>query len=125
MSQLFYLSASEGRAQEASGYSIAFASPEWIWKQISMDFIMGLSRTKKGNDSIWIIMDRLTKSAYFLSVKTNYTVDILGKIYTQEIVRLHGISVSILFDRGSSFTSTFWKILQKALVTQLDFSSAY
>jgi len=90
-----------------------------------MNFIVGLPRTKKGNDSIWIIQDRLMKSAYFLPVKTTYTMDMLERIYIREIVRLHGIPVSIVSDRGSSFTSTFWKTLQKALDTQLDFSSVY
>ena len=89
-----------------------------------MDFIVSLQRTKKGNDSIWVIVDRLTKSAYFLLEKTTYTVDILGRIYIWEIARLHGIPVFIVSDRGSSFTLRFWKTLQKTLGTQLDFSSA-
>ena len=72
-----------------------------------MDFIVGLPRTKKGNDSIWVIVDRLTKSVHFLLVKAIYTVDIPGRIYVQEIVRLHGIPMSIVLDRGSSFTSRY------------------
>jgi len=70
-----------------------------------MDFIVGLPRTRKCNDSMWVIVDRLTKSAHFLSVKTNYTVDVLGRFYVREIVKLHGVAVSIVSDRGSSFTS--------------------
>jgi len=65
-----------------------------------MDFIMGLLRTKKGNDSRWVIVDRLKKSAHFLPAKTTYTVDMLRKIYIREIVKLHGILVSIASDRG-------------------------
>jgi len=61
-----------------------------------MDFIVGLPRTRKGNDLIWFIIDRLTKSTHFLSVNTNYTVEMHGKIYVREIVKLNGVSVSIV-----------------------------
>jgi len=66
------------------------------WEQISMDFIVGLRRTRKGNDLIWVIIDGLTKLTHFLSVNTNYTLEMLGKIYVREIVKLHGVSVSIV-----------------------------
>jgi len=118
--QLFYLLASESKAQEASRYSTLLSILGWKWEQISIDFIVGLLRTKEGNDSIWVIVDRIMNSAHFLLVKTTSTVDILGKIYIWEIVRLHGIPVPIMSDRGSSFTSRLWKILQKALGTQLN-----
>ena len=90
-----------------------------------MDFVVGLPRTRCGSDSIWVIVDRLTKSAHFLPVKTTFSADRLARIFIQEIVRLHGIPHTIMSDRGSAFTSRYWKSFQDALGTQLDFSSAF
>ena len=89
-----------------------------------MDFVSGLLKTMKGHDSIWVIVDRMTKSAHFLPIKTTYTVDKLAEVYIQEIVRLHGVPVSIVSDRDSRFTSTFWKRLQEGIGTRLKFSTA-
>jgi len=99
--------------------------PEWKWEHITMDFIVGLPRTQKGNDSVWVIVDRLTKTAHFLPVKTTHSMDHLATLYIQEIVRLHGVPVSITSDRDTRFTSRFWKSFQKALGTWLSFSTAY
>ena len=76
-----------------------------------MDFIVGLPRSSRGMDSIWVIVDRLTKSAHFLPVKTFYNADKLANIYMTEIVRLHGVPVSIVSDRDSEFVSRFWQSL--------------
>jgi hypothetical protein len=65
--------------------------PKWKWEEIGMDFVIGLPRTLKGNVSIWVIIDRLTKVAHFIPVKTNFGGATLAKIYLKEIVRLHGI----------------------------------
>ncbi|KAI5335083.1 hypothetical protein L3X38_025216 [Prunus dulcis] len=73
----------------------------------------GLPKTKKGHDAIWVIMDRLTKSAYFLPVSMKYKVDTLGKLYIREVVKLQGILVSIVSDRDARFTSKFWSSFQK------------
>ncbi|WRX11173.1 Reverse transcriptase [Theobroma cacao] len=78
-----------------------------------------------GYDSIWIIVDRLTKSAYFLTVKTTYGVVHNARVYVDEIVRLHGIPISIVSDKGAQFISRFWGKLQEALSTKLDFSTAF
>jgi hypothetical protein len=72
---------------------------------ITMDFVSGLPRGKKGNDAIWVIVDRLTKSALFLPVKMTDSVDKLAKIYVNKIVRLHGVPTSIVSDRDPRFTS--------------------
>lgn len=72
-----------------------------------MDFMSGLPRTQKDNDSIWVVIDRLTKSTYFLLVKKTYTLDKLTAIYCREIIRLYGILASIISDRDSRFTSKF------------------
>ncbi|XP_050378569.1 uncharacterized protein LOC126795878, partial [Argentina anserina] len=97
----------------------------WKWEQISMDFVTGLPRSKKGHDAIWVIVDRLTKSAHFLPVSMKYSVDVLGKLYVDEVVRLHGAPVSIVSDRDARFTSKFWGGLQKAMGTTLDMSTAF
>ena len=99
--------------------------PVWKWDSISMDFITSLSKTFSGNDAIWVILDRLTKSAHFLAIKSTYTLDRLAQLYIQEIVRLHGIPKSIISDRDPRFTSNFWRSLQEALGTRLSFSTAY
>jgi transposase InsO family protein len=99
--------------------------PEWKWEEIGMDFVTGLPRTQKGNDSIWVIIDRLTKVAHFVPVKTTFGGATLARIYLKEIVRLHGIPRKIVSDRGTQFTSKFWKGLQQAMGTKLDFSTAY
>jgi transposase InsO family protein len=90
-----------------------------------MDFIAGLRITQKVNDSIWVIMDRLTKSAHFLPVKITYRPPKYAYIYITEIVRLHGIPKTIVSDRGTQFTAHFWEQLQKGLGTKLVHSSAY
>ena len=97
--------------------------PIWKWDQISMDFIDGLPRFRSGRDSLWVIIDRLTKSAHFIPVRSNRTVTLLAKIFIKEIVKLHGVPTSIVSDRDPLFTSGFWKSLQKALGTKLNFST--
>jgi hypothetical protein len=74
--------------------------PDWKWDDISMDFIIGLPTTEKGHDSIWVIVDHLTKSANFLPVKTNYRPPQYANRYFVEIVRLHGVPKTIVSDRG-------------------------
>ena len=74
-----------------------------------MDFIMGLPRTSKGYNSIWVIMDRLTKSAHFLPVDTRYLAKKYAKLYFHRIVTLHGVPPIIISDRGSVFVSRFWE----------------
>jgi transposase InsO family protein len=90
-----------------------------------MDFIGGLPRTQSGYDFIWVIMDRLTKVAHFIPVKTTYSGPQLAELYMLRIVCLHGVPKKIVSDRGMHFTLTFWERLHEALDTQLHFSSAY
>ncbi|XP_052489809.1 uncharacterized protein LOC105763799 [Gossypium raimondii] len=80
--------------------------PTW-WKIVTMDFVCGLPLTPTKKDSVWVIMDRLTKSAHFIPVRTNYSLQKLAKLYVSEIVRLHGVPVSIIPDRDHRFTSWF------------------
>ena len=88
-----------------------------------MDFVVGLPLTGRRHDSVWVVVDRLTKSAHFLPVRTKYSLDKLAELYIKEIVRLHGIPVSIISDRDPRFTSRFWEKLQEALGTRLNFST--
>jgi hypothetical protein len=85
-----------------------------------MDFVVGLPKTQKGHDSIWVIVDRLTKVTHFLPVQTTYGGEKLAKLYIENIVKLHGVPSRIVLDRGTQFTSRFWKSLYKAMGTKLD-----
>src|SRR6266540_2758936 len=99
--------------------------PEWKWEEISMDFIIGLPRTQSGHDSIWVIVDHLTKVAHFIPVRETYQGPKLAELYMTRIVCLHGVPKKIVSDRGTQFTSRFWERLHDSLDTQLNFSSAY
>ena len=90
-----------------------------------MDFVTHLPLTSKKHDSIWVIVDRLTKSAHFLPIRKDYSVETLSKLYVDEIVCNHGIPLDIISDRDSRFMSSFWTGLQKALGTKLNPSTAY
>lgn len=90
-----------------------------------MDFVAGLPRTQKGHDSIWVVVDRLTKSAHFIAVKTPLNSVKLGQLYVDEIVRLHGAPVSIVSDRDSRFTSKLWPKLHEAMGAKVKFSFAF
>ncbi|MCI39530.1 retrotransposon protein, partial [Trifolium medium] len=90
-----------------------------------MDFVGGLPKTAKGNEVIWVVVDRLTKSAHFIAIKTDTLVPKLAEFYVEQIVKLHGIPSNIVSDRDLRFTSRFWESLQEALGTKLRLSSAY
>ncbi|WVZ75795.1 hypothetical protein U9M48_023826 [Paspalum notatum var. saurae] len=99
--------------------------PDWKWEEISMDFIVGLPRTQKGYNSIWVVVDRLTKVAHFIPVNTTYSGARLAELYISRIVCLHGVPKRIISDRGSQFTSRFWEQLHDSLDTKLRFSTTY
>jgi hypothetical protein len=84
-----------------------------------MDVIVGLPRTQLGYDSIWVIVDRLTKVAHFIPIKTIYSRPQLAELYTSRIVCLHGVPKKIVYDRGTRFTMKFWERLHESLDTQL------
>jgi hypothetical protein len=110
---------------KAAGPLQSFPILTWKWEDISMDFIVGLPRTTKGFDSIWVIVDRLTKIAHFLPVKVKYTVATYAELYIARILSLHGVPKTIVSDWGSQFVSKFWEDLHKSLGTKLLHSSAY
>ena len=98
--------------------------PQWKWDNITMDFVSCFSLTQRKHDAVWVIVDRLTKFAHFLSIRLDYSMDRLAELYVSEIVRLHGIPLLIVFDRDPRFTSRFWKELQSAFGTRLNFSTS-
>jgi len=111
--------------QVPSGLLQPITIPEWKWERITMDFVSGLPLSPRKKDAIWVIVDRLTKLAHFIPVRMDYSLDKLAELYISEIVRLHGVPVSIISDRDPRFTSRFWDKLQEALGTQLYFSTAF
>ncbi|GJR28459.1 putative reverse transcriptase domain-containing protein [Tanacetum coccineum] len=111
--------------QKPSGLLVQPEIPEWKWEKITMDFVTKLPKTTNGYDTIWVIVDRLTKSAHFLPMRENDPMEKLMKLYMKEVVTRHGVPVSIISDRDGRFTSLFWQALHKALGTRLDMSTAY
>ena len=111
--------------QVPSGLLQPIRIPEWKWDRITMDFVVGLPLTGRKYDSVWVVKDRLTKSAHFLLVRTDYSLDKLADMYISEIVRLHRIPISIISFRDPMFTSKFWGKLQEALGTRLNFSTTF
>jgi hypothetical protein len=99
--------------------------PSWKWDDISMDFFVGLPLTPRNHDSIWVIVDRLTKTAHFITVNTTYSAKKYVDLYLDRIVRLHGVPKSIISDRGPQFIACFWEQLHESLGTKLICSSAY
>jgi IS30 family transposase len=97
----------------------------WKWEEISMNFIVRLPTTQSGYDSIWVIVDRFSKVAHFIPVKTTYNRAKLVELYITRIVCLHRVPKKIISDRGTQFTSRFWEKLHEAMDTRLNFSSAY
>jgi hypothetical protein len=111
--------------QRPTGLLQPLKVPKWKWEEIDMDFIVGLPRTQSGYDSIWVIMDRMTKVAHFIPIKTTYSGSQLTELYMSRIVCLQGMPKKIMSDRGTQFTLKFWERLHETLDTQLHFSSAY
>ncbi|KAG8496899.1 hypothetical protein CXB51_008077 [Gossypium anomalum] len=111
--------------QVPSGLLQPIVIPEWKWDRVTMDFVPGLPLSLSKKDAIWVVVDRLTKSAHFIPVHMDFSLDKLAELYVSQIVRLHEVPVSIVSDRDPRFTSRFWKKLQEALGTKLHFSTAF
>jgi hypothetical protein len=99
--------------------------PEWKWDVVTMDFITGFPRTSKQHDSIMVVVDKLTKAAHFIPLKTTHRAAYVADIFLKEVARLHGIPKTIVFDRDPKFTSNFWKGLFKGFRMNLNFSTTY
>ncbi|GJV37488.1 putative reverse transcriptase domain-containing protein [Tanacetum coccineum] len=111
--------------QRPSGLLVQPDIPQWKWDNITMDFVMKLPKSSQGYDTIWVIVDRLTKSVIFIPIRETDPIDKLARMYLKEVVTRHGILVSIICDRDPRFASNFWRSLQKALGTNLDMNTAY
>lgn len=111
--------------KKPSGLLLPLDIPQWKWEHISMDFIDELSQSRRGNESIWVVVVRLTQSAHFIPIKNTRPASTLAILYIKEVVRLYGVPVSIVSDRDPLFTSEFWRSLQEGLGTELSLSTAY
>ncbi|GJV86180.1 putative reverse transcriptase domain-containing protein [Tanacetum coccineum] len=111
--------------QRPSGLLVQSETPQWKWNNITMDFIMKLPKSSQGYDTIWVIVDRLTKSAIFVPMRETDPMKKLARMYLKEVVTRNGIPVLIICDYDPRFASNFWTSLQKALGTNLDMSTAY
>ncbi|GJV64256.1 putative reverse transcriptase domain-containing protein [Tanacetum coccineum] len=111
--------------QRPSGFLVQPEIPQWKWDNITMYFITKLPKSSQGYDTIWVIVDRLTKSAIFVPMRETDPMEKLARMYLKKVATRHGIPVSIIYDRDPRFASNFWRSLQKALCTSLDMSTAY
>ncbi|GKB21778.1 putative reverse transcriptase domain-containing protein [Tanacetum coccineum] len=111
--------------QKPSGLLVQPEIYLWKWDNITMDFVTKLPRTQGRKDTIWVIVDRLSKSAHFLPMRETDPMDKLARLYLKEVVTRHGILVSIICNRDPRFVLNFWRSFQKAIGTQLDMSTAY
>nr|GEX43581.1 putative reverse transcriptase domain-containing protein [Tanacetum cinerariifolium] len=111
--------------QRPSRLLVQHEIPQWKWDNITMDFITKLPKSSQGYDTIWVVVDRLTKSAIFTPMRETDSMEKLARMYLKEVVARNGIPVLIICDRDHRFASNFWKSLQKALGTSLDMSTAY
>jgi hypothetical protein len=110
---------------KSAGVLQPLSIPMWKWDDITMDFIVGLPLTARKNDSIWVILDRLTKTAHFITMHTTYSAQQYAELYMDQIVRLHGILKTIISDRGTQLVARFWEQLHECLGTKLIRSSSY
>ncbi|KAL8124972.1 hypothetical protein AgCh_012593 [Apium graveolens] len=109
----------KAKHQRPSGLLQPLDIPEWKWEHIATDFVVGLPKTKSNHDAIWIVIDRLTKSAHFLPINERFSLEKLVKLYLDEIVMRHGVPVSIVSDRDPRFNSRFWRQIHDHLGTKL------
>nr|GEZ97081.1 putative reverse transcriptase domain, ribonuclease H-like domain, aspartic peptidase domain protein [Tanacetum cinerariifolium] len=115
----------KAKHQKPSGLLVQPKIPKWKWDNITMDFVTKHPKSSQGHDTVWVIVDRLTKSAIFTPIRETDPMDKLARIYLKEVATRHGIPVSIISDHDPRFASKFWRSLQNALGTRLDMSTAY
>ena len=111
--------------QRTKGLEVLLELLESEWFMINMDFIIVLPRSCIKHDSIWVIVDKMTKSAHFYPVKNTHWAEDYSKLYIQEVVRLHGVPVSIFSNRVAQFTGQFYKSIQKGLSSKVNLSTAF
>ncbi|GKD31952.1 putative reverse transcriptase domain-containing protein [Tanacetum coccineum] len=111
--------------QNPSGLLQQLTISEWKWEKITMDLVTKLPKSSSRYDAIWVIVNRLTKSAHFLPIREDYKTKKLARIYINEIVARHGVPMSIISDRDGRFASHLWQALHKVLGTKLNMSTTY
>ena len=99
--------------------------PVWKWEHITMDLLTKLPKTAREFDAIWVVVDRLTKSAHFIPISETYTSEKMADVFTNEIIARHGVPVSIVSDRDPRFTSRFWQDFQSQMGTKVLLSTAF
>ncbi|GJX64550.1 putative reverse transcriptase domain-containing protein [Tanacetum coccineum] len=121
-----YLTCAKVKAehQRPSGLLVQPEIPQWKWDNITMDFFMKLPKSSQGYSTIWVIVDRLTKSTIFIPMRETNPMEKLARMYLKEVFTSHEIPVSIICDRDPRFASNFWRLLQMALGTNLEMSIA-
>ncbi|GJX75567.1 putative reverse transcriptase domain-containing protein [Tanacetum coccineum] len=107
----------KAKYQKPSGLLVQLEIPQWKWENITMDFVTKLLKKATGQDTVWVIVDRLTKSAHFVPMREDDSLEKLTRQYLKEVVSRHGVPISIISDRDGRFTSHFWRSLHKALGT--------
>ena len=125
VSKCFICQQVKAERQKPSGLLQPLPIPEWKWERITMDFVLKLPPTVQRHDGIWVVVDRLTKSAHFLPIREKISPQKLAELLMNHIVSLHGVPVSIISDRDPRFTSRFWKRLMKELGVKLNLSTAF
>ena len=125
VSKCFICQQVKAERQKPSGLLQPLPIPEWKWERITMDFLFKLPPTVQRHDGIWVVVDRLTKSAHFLPIREKVSPRKLAELFMNHIVSLHGVPVSIISDRDPRFTSRFWKGLMKELGVKLNLSTAF
>ena len=111
--------------QHPAGLLHPLPIPSWKWEVISLDFITGFPRNQNQNDSIMVVVDKLSKETHFIPVKTSYKAANIADIFLKQIFRLHGVPKVIISDRDPKFIGNFWNSLFKGLNTTLNFSTSF
>ncbi|KAJ1686917.1 hypothetical protein LUZ63_018307 [Rhynchospora breviuscula] len=114
----------KGEHVKSPGLLQPLAVPEEAWSSISMDFIVGLPKSE-GKEVIWVVVDRLTKYAHFVSISHPYSAPSIAQLFLDQIYKLHGLPITIVSDRDPIFTSLFWKEIMEKLGVKLNMSTAY